>query len=140
MTLPKDLVSPKHNYTYPSERPYYDETGSTLGAQRVADPAKSGADYGITNPQVTEVEIAVTGVTVLPTTASIAVGATQQLTPTVAPANASIKSVTYASSNTNKATVSASGLITGVALGTATITVTTVDGAKTATCAVIVTP
>ena len=140
MTLPKDLVSPKHNHTYPSERPYYDETGSTLGAQRVADPTKSGADYGITNPQVTEVEVAVTGVTVLPTNASIAVGGTRQLTPKVAPANASIGSVTYASSNTSSATVSASGLITGVTPGTATITVTTVDGAKTATCAVTVSP
>ena len=50
MTLPKDLVSPKHNHTHPSERPYYDETDSTLGDQHVADPAKSGADYGITDP------------------------------------------------------------------------------------------
>ena len=89
---------------------------------------------------MTEVEVAVTGVTVLPTTAGIAVGGTRQLTPTVAPANASIGSVTYASSNTSRATVSASGLITGVAVGIATITVTTVDGAKTATCAVTVTP
>lgn len=54
MTLPKDTVKPAYNYTYPSERPYYDETGGTLGAERVADPAKSGADYGITDPKVTE--------------------------------------------------------------------------------------
>ena len=54
MTLPKDAVKPKTNFTYPSERQYFDETGSTLGAQRVADPAKSGADYGIQNPSVTE--------------------------------------------------------------------------------------
>ena len=54
MTLPKDTVKPKYNYTYPSERQYFDETGSTLAAGRVADPAKSGADYGIKDPQVTE--------------------------------------------------------------------------------------
>jgi hypothetical protein len=54
MTLPKDTVKPAYNYTYPSERQYYDETGSTLAAGVVADPAKSGADYGITDPQVTE--------------------------------------------------------------------------------------
>ncbi len=54
MGLPKDLVKPAYNYTYPSERDYYDETGSTLAAGVVADPAKSGADYGITDPQVTE--------------------------------------------------------------------------------------
>ena len=60
MTLPKDTVKPKTNFTYPSERQYFDETGSTLGAQRVADPAKSGANYGITDQKVTEV-IAGTG-------------------------------------------------------------------------------
>ena len=54
MTLPKDTVKPNYNYTYPSERPYYDETGSTLAAGVVADTTKSGADYGITDPEVTE--------------------------------------------------------------------------------------
>ena len=54
MTLPKDTLKPNHNFTYPSERQYFDETGSTLGAQRVADPAKSGADYGITDPGAIE--------------------------------------------------------------------------------------
>ena len=32
MGLPKDLVKPAYNYTYPSERDYFDETGSTLAA------------------------------------------------------------------------------------------------------------
>ena len=54
MTLPKDTVKPEYNFTYPSERQYYDETGGTLGSERAADPTKSGADYGITDPQVTE--------------------------------------------------------------------------------------
>ena len=53
MSLPKDLVNPDFNYTYPSERAYY-EDGGTLGAQVVADPAKSGADYGIEDPEVTK--------------------------------------------------------------------------------------
>lgn len=83
--------------------------------------------------------VAVTGVSVAPTTASIAVGATQQLTPTVAPADAANKSVTYQTSDATKATVSASGLVTAVAEGTANITVKTVDGNKTAVCAVTVT-
>lgn len=54
MGLPKDLVKPDVNYTYPSERDYIDESTSTLAAGVVADPTKSGADYGITDPQVTE--------------------------------------------------------------------------------------
>ncbi|WP_161595779.1 Ig-like domain-containing protein [Flavobacterium pectinovorum] len=82
--------------------------------------------------------VAVTGVTLSPTTATLLVGATQQVTPTVAPATATNKTVTYSSSNTAVATVNSTGLITAVAAGSATITVTTQDGAKTATCAVTV--
>ena len=48
------MAKPNYNFTYPSERQYFNETGSTLGAQRVANPTKSGADYGITDPKVTE--------------------------------------------------------------------------------------
>lgn len=88
---------------------------------------------------VTVTPIAVTSVAIAPKTASIAVGATQQLTPTVAPANATNKAVTYASSATGTATVNASGLVTGVAAGTATITVTTTDGSKTDTSVITVT-
>ena len=88
-----------------------------------------------TNPGTS---IAVTSVSLSPTSAALNVGGTQQLTPTVLPANASNKSVNYSSSNTAVATVNSTGLITAVANGTATITVTTVDGSKTSTCAVTV--
>lgn len=80
-----------------------------------------------------------TGVSVSPTTASIEVGGTTQLTETVTPSNATDKSVSWSSSNTSVATVSSSGLVTGVGTGSATITVTTTDGGYTATCAVTVT-
>ncbi|KUJ62435.1 hypothetical protein AR687_08255 [Flavobacteriaceae bacterium CRH] len=82
--------------------------------------------------------VAVTGVTVTPTTANLSVGATQQLTPTVAPANATNKTVTYSSNNTGVATVNTLGLVTAIASGSATITVTTQDGAKTATAVITV--
>jgi uncharacterized protein YjdB len=82
--------------------------------------------------------VAVTGVTLNPTTATINVGAQQQLTATIIPANATNNNVSWASSNTSIATVSATGLITAVAGGTATITVTTLDGSKTANCLVTV--
>ena len=81
-----------------------------------------------------------TGVSVSPTTASIEVGETVQLTETVAPSNATDKSVSWSSSNTAVATVNSSGVVTGVSAGSATITVTTTDGSYTATCAVTVTP
>ena len=54
MTLPKDTVKPKTNFTHPSERPYWDESTGTLAAGVVADPAKSGANYGITDPKMVE--------------------------------------------------------------------------------------
>jgi uncharacterized protein YjdB len=82
--------------------------------------------------------VAVTGVTVSPTTATISVGGTQQLTATVSPSNATNKTVSWSSSNTSVATVNSSGLVSGVAAGTATITVTTQDGGKTATSSITV--
>ncbi len=83
--------------------------------------------------------VAVTGVTLTPTTVSLAVGATQQLTATVAPANATNAAVSWSSSLENVASVSASGLVSAGAPGDTTITVTTADGAFKATCAVTVT-
>lgn len=83
--------------------------------------------------------IAVTGVTVSPTTATLNVGGTQQLTATVAPSNATNKTVSWSSSNTAVATVNTSGLVTAIGAGTATITVTTQDGNRTATSVITVT-
>ena len=82
--------------------------------------------------------ISVTGVTISPTTASIEVGNTQQLTATVSPSNATNKSITWSSNNTSVATVSSTGLVTGISAGNATITVTTTDGGYTATCTITV--
>jgi len=57
---------------------------------------------------------------------------------TIEPAAAEIRGVTFSSSNTSVATVSANGTVTGKAIGNAVITVTTVDGGKTDTCSVMV--
>ena len=84
--------------------------------------------------------IPVTGVSINPTTASLDVNASSQLTATIAPRDSTIKSVTWSSSDTDIATVSLTGLVTAVTPGSATITVTTFDGGKTATCTVTVAP
>ncbi|MFP1933397.1 phage tail tube protein [Lonsdalea quercina] len=83
--------------------------------------------------------VSVTGVTVAPSTVSVAEGETTQLTATVAPADASNTSVTWSTSNASVATVSGAGVVTGVAEGTATITATTADGGLTSSSAVTVT-
>lgn len=72
------------------------------------------------------------------TEASIEVGAGETLIATVLPENASDKSVTWESDAEAVATVE-DGVVTGVSAGEATISVTTTDGEKTATCAVTVT-
>lgn len=66
------------------------------------------------------------------------VGANETLTATVAPTNATDKTVTYKSSDTSVATVDSTGKVSGVKAGTADITVTTKDGSKTAKCTVTV--
>ncbi|MDD5673350.1 MAG: Ig-like domain-containing protein, partial [Chitinivibrionales bacterium] len=85
-----------------------------------------------------DANVAVTGVSVSPTSAAVNVGATQQLTATVLPSNATNKTVSWSSSNAAVATVNANGLVIGIAPGTATITVTTQDGSKTAASAITV--
>jgi len=82
--------------------------------------------------------VPVTGVTLDKTTLSFsAIGATETLTATVAPADATNTAVTWTSNNTAVATVD-KGTVTAVGAGSATITVTTTDGNKTATCTVTV--
>ena len=83
--------------------------------------------------------VAVTGVSVSPTTGSIVYGeSTLTIQATVTPSNATNKAVVWTSSNENVATVSANGVVSAVGTGTATITATTIDGGFTATCAVTV--
>lgn len=82
---------------------------------------------------------AVDGVTLNKTTASVAVNQTVQLTATITPSGATNKKVTWSSDADTIATVSSDGLVTGKAVGTAIITVTTKDGDFTATCTVTVT-
>ncbi|MCD5070353.1 Ig domain-containing protein [Enterococcus faecium] len=79
------------------------------------------------------------GVTLNKTTTTLVVGASETLSATVLPADATDKSVKYSSSNETIATVTpVQGKITGIAAGTATITATTANG-KTAVCEVTVT-
>ena len=79
----------------------------------------------------------VTGVSLDKTTATLTEGETLTLTATVNPSNATNKNVSWKSSNTSVATVSG-GKVTALKAGSATITVTTEDGSKTATCSVTV--
>ncbi len=83
--------------------------------------------------------VPVTGVTLDKNTLVLFTGESATLTATVAPENATDKTVTWVSSNPAIVTVDGSGHVKAVAAGTANITVTTTDGNKTAVCAVTVT-
>jgi uncharacterized protein YjdB len=94
---------------------------------------------GEDDPQPTPA-IKVTGVELNKATLSLVVGTKEKLTATVKPDDAANKNVTWSSSNTAAATVDAqTGEVTAVTAGEATITVTTEDGGKTASCEVTVT-
>ena len=78
----------------------------------------------------------VTGVSVTPAQATIRVGNTTTIKAIVTPDDATEKAVTWTSSDDTVATVDSNGVVTGVKVGTATITATTMDGSFTATCEV----
>ncbi len=83
--------------------------------------------------------VVVTGVSVSPTEQTIAVGGSFTLTATVTPENAKNKSVKWASSASDIATVDDNGKVEALKAGTVTITATTVEGSKSASCKVTVT-
>lgn len=86
---------------------------------------------------VMHVPVPVTGV-VSTESMQLAIGGTGAIECVVAPENADNKAVTYASNDEDTATVSAEGVVTGVAAGETTITVTTDDGGFTSQTAVVV--
>jgi len=87
-------------------------------------------------PEVKIIEV--TGVQLDQTKVTVNVDSTFTLTATVLPADADNKAVTWSSSKPDVASVE-NGLITAKAKGSTSITVTTQDGNKTATCTVTVT-
>lgn len=86
--------------------------------------------------QVNDTLVPVTGVTLDTTTSSLSIDGTVLLTAIIQPINATSTGVTWSSNNESVATVNDTGLVTGHAVGTAIITVTTIDGGYTASCTV----
>ena len=90
----------------------------------------------VTPPEI----VPVSQITLNKAETSIPVGNSETLTATVAPENATIKALTWASSDEDVATVAPDGTVTAVKVGTATITATAADGSgKSAVCKVTVT-
>jgi uncharacterized protein YjdB len=81
--------------------------------------------------------VTVTGVSLNQSTLAMLVGQNASLTATITPANATNQELVWVSSNNQVAVVS-NGQVTAVGVGSATITVMTADGGKTASCVVTV--
>ena len=95
-------------------------------------------DGGFTaNCTVSVSAIPVSGVSLNKSSLLLCTGDVETLTASVSPSNAANQNVSWSSSKPDVVTVS-NGTITAVAPGTATITVTTQDGGKTANCTVTV--
>jgi len=114
-------------------------TAVSPGVASVSVTTLDGGFVSWVTVQVTMPVVPVTGVTIVPTTLSLVTGQTGVLTPTVAPANATNRAVTWDSTNVQVATVNESGVVIAVAPGSTVITVRTSDGGRTATANVTVT-
>jgi len=118
---------------------YYDNKTSFDAAEKITislGKATSGINAEIPNKGVSDVNV--TGVSLNKKVATIKKGANETLIATITPTTATNKSVTWKSSNIDVATVDTNGKVEGLSAGTAVITVTTLDGSKTATCTVTV--
>lgn len=113
-------------------------TAVKAGSATITVTTADGGKTATCEVTVTAKTIAVTGVTLDKTELSLVEGEEAVLAATVAPDDATNKDVSWKSSDDAVATV-ADGKVTAVKAGSATITVTTADGGKTATCAVSVT-
>ena len=104
----------------------------------VAKAADESGKYASCVVTVTEAKKELTGVTLNKSSLNLGVGGSEVLSATVLPADATNKQVTWLSSTPSVATVSQSGVVTGVKEGTTQISVITADGSKTAICSVTV--
>ena len=113
-------------------------TGVSQGTATITASAQAASGTVTATLTMTINPVSVTGVSLNETSATLRVGKTLTLIATVSPSNATNKNVTWSSGNTGIATVTNSGVVTGVSAGTTNITVTTIDGSKTARCSVTV--
>jgi len=112
-------------------------TAKAAGSAIIIVTTVDGGKTAFCTVTVSATAVAVIGVSLNKTSTALAVNSTETLTPTILPSNATNRNVTWSSSNSSVATV-VNGMVIAKTAGTATITVTTADGGKTATCSVTV--
>lgn len=126
-----------------NETPIYDDAllseDTTLKAvwEKIENKSNSSNNSNSSgNSQTENKTVQATGVKLNATSKSMTVNTTDKLVATIEPSNASDKTVTWSSDNTNVITVDKNGNIKAIGLGEANITVKTANG-KTASAKVI---
>jgi len=114
-------------------------SASTTYTVKIEVTNRAGITGNTTKSITTSVAtVPVSSISVSPSSMTLFVGETGNVSATVSPDSATDKSYTWSSNKTTVATVSSSGRVTAVAAGTATITATSTNGSKTDTCTVTV--
>ena len=113
-------------------------TGIKVGTSEITATTKEDAKKATCI--VTVFPVAVSGVSLNKTSLTLRIGETETLVATVMPENATDKTVTWSVANSSIATVSSQGEVTALSVGSTTVTATSSDGTKKATCSVSVQP
>jgi uncharacterized protein YjdB len=108
-------------------------TAVSNGSTTLTVTANDGGATPVTIPVIVADVLNVSEVNLTPETATVEAGKSIQLSAAVVPETADNTNVTWNSSDPSVAVVDASGLVTTLKAGSATITVTTEDGGHTAT-------
>lgn len=109
-------------------------TALSPGRARITATTVDGGYTAYCDVEVKSPDDTVTGVTLDKAALTLSIGETEGLVATITPKEATGKHVLWSSSDEGVATVDVTGLVTGISQGTATITVTTVDGRFTDHC------
>ncbi|MGL4955708.1 MAG: Ig-like domain-containing protein, partial [Bacteroidales bacterium] len=111
-------------------------TAKGVGSSEVTATTEDGGFTALCVVHVESKAISVTSVKANKTQSAIVVGEKEYLRATVEPYNATNQNITWRSSNTSIASVDKDGVVIGVGVGNAVITVTTADGNHVDICSV----
>ncbi len=116
-----------------------DVTGSVKGIAEggpvtITATSVDGAKTATATITVVSVAVPVTGVNINKGLTTINIGKQEKLTAAILPSNATNQTLSWKSSNGSAVSVDSSGTVTGLTVGTSTVTVATADGGFTKNC------
>ena len=131
--MPKDFSTQTLTWSSSGGDVTVDNKGKVTGVRKGTAVITAKSSNGVKSTcvvNVTDEEIPITNVRLVSSSASIMVGNTYQLNTNITPSNATLRNITWTSSNEKVATVSSNGLVTGKSAGSAVITAKADSGAQ----------